>query len=80
MSLSLRAKTLARAALIVGGVEVLAEKLGVTSKVLSLFIRGDAPVPPELFFRASEIVTEAGIADITKQRSRINEANKPKQD
>jgi hypothetical protein len=64
----------------VGGVEVLAEKLGVTSKVLSLFIRGDAPVPPELFFRASEIVTEAGIADITKQRSRINEANKPKQD
>ena len=61
-----------------GGVEALAERLGVTSKVLSLLIRGDASVPPDLFFRASEILTEAGIADITK-RSRINEATKPKQ-
>jgi hypothetical protein len=51
----------------------------VTSKVLSFYIRGDAPVPPELFFRASEIVTEAGVADITK-RSRIHEAKKPKHD
>ena len=78
MPLSLRAKTLARAALVAGGVEALAERLGVTSKVLSFYIRGDADVPPELFFRASEIVTEAGIADITK-RPRVNEANKPKQ-
>jgi DNA-binding transcriptional regulator YdaS (Cro superfamily) len=76
---SLRAKTLARAALVVGGVEALAERLGVTSKVLSLLIRGGAPVPPELFFQASEIITEAGIADISK-RSRINEAKKPKQE
>jgi len=79
VSPSLRAKTLARATLVVGGVEALAERLGVTSKVLSFYIRGDAPVPPELFFRASEIITESGMTDITK-RSRINEANKPKQD
>ena len=79
MPLSLRANTLARAALIVGGVEALAERLGVTSKVLSLLIRGGAPVPPELFFQASEIITEAGFTDITK-RSRINEAKKPRQD
>jgi hypothetical protein len=61
-------------------VEALAERLGVTSKVLSLLIRGDAAVPAALFFLASEIVTEAEMVDITK-RSRINnEANKPKRD
>ena len=62
----LHTQTLARAAMIVGGIPKLAEHLGLTPQMLSVLVRGDAPVPPELFLRASEIVTDAGVVDAAK--------------
>ena len=63
---NLRAQTLARAAMIVGGVDALAERLGVAPGTVSMLIRGDAPVPPEMFLVAIDIITEAGLADAMK--------------
>ncbi len=63
---NLRAKALAKAVLIVGGLDALAEKCHCTPAVLRLWIRGDAPVPPEAFLRATEIITDAGVAAASK--------------
>jgi DNA-binding transcriptional regulator YdaS (Cro superfamily) len=59
----LRAQALARAALIVGGLDKLSERLGFTPATLAMLIRGDAPVPPEMFMRATEIITDATVED-----------------
>jgi DNA-binding transcriptional regulator YdaS (Cro superfamily) len=63
---NLRAQTLARAAMIVGGVDALAERLGVAPGTLSMLIRGETSVPPEMFVVAIDIITEAGLADAMK--------------
>ena len=60
---TLEASTLARAAAILGGTRPLAKHLGTTSEALERLIRGEAPVPSDLFLRASEVVTEAGVAE-----------------
>jgi hypothetical protein len=60
---SLETSTLARAAVILGGVAPLAARLGTPAHVLEGLLRGEAPIPPDLFLRASEVVTEAGVAE-----------------
>jgi DNA-binding transcriptional regulator YdaS (Cro superfamily) len=60
---NLRAQTLARAAQIVGGADVLAEQLAVVPETLRRYLRGNSPVPLEIFLRATEIVTEASVGD-----------------
>ena len=73
---NLRAQTLARAAMIIGGVDALAERLGVASGTLAMLIRGDAPVPPEMFLVAIDIITDAGLADAMKGPSPPKEEEK----
>jgi DNA-binding transcriptional regulator YdaS (Cro superfamily) len=63
---NLRAQTLARAATILGGVDALAERLGVAPGTLSMLIRGEASAPPEMFLVAIDIITDAGLADAMK--------------
>jgi hypothetical protein len=62
---SLHAETVARAAAIVGADKFAAE-FGVSIKKLGLWIRGLSAVPPDVFLRASEIVTQAGIRDAAR--------------
>jgi hypothetical protein len=63
---NLRAEALARACQITG-VDNLAKQLAVTPATLAVLIRGDVPIPPEMFLRASEIITEAAVADASKR-------------
>jgi hypothetical protein len=55
-------KTLARATLIAGGVDVLALQLGVEPAVLGTWLRGEKQPPVEVFLRAVDIV----VADSTR--------------
>jgi DNA-binding transcriptional regulator YdaS (Cro superfamily) len=75
---NLRAETLARAAFVVGGVEVLAERLGITPAMLAVLIRGEAPIPADMFFLCSEIVTDASVAEAAKPRPARNDAERGK--
>jgi hypothetical protein len=65
---NLRARTIARAAVIVGGVDLLARKLAIPPEQLGRYLRGESLVPPEIFMRATEIVTDGGIAEVSKPR------------
>ena len=74
---NLRAQTLARAADIVGGLDQLAGQLGIAPAALATLIRGEAEVPPAMFLRATEIITEAGLTDVAKRAaSEKHEAGK----
>ncbi|HEY7240187.1 MAG TPA: hypothetical protein VH600_13530 [Burkholderiales bacterium] len=64
--LDLHAQTLARAAHIVGGTDILSAELGVQPDLLDRYLRGEAVVPSELFLRASEIVTAASVLEAAK--------------
>ena len=55
-------RTLARATLIAGGVDVLALQLGVDPKALGSWLRGEKPPPVDIFLRAVDIV----VADSTR--------------
>jgi len=55
-------RTLARATLIAGGVDVLALQLGVDPNALSSWLRGEKPPPVDIFLRAVDIV----VADSTR--------------
>jgi transcriptional regulator with XRE-family HTH domain len=56
--LGVRAKTLRRAAEIVGSEEALALRLGVTPSHLALWLRGAVEPPDGFFLRAVDIVLE----------------------
>jgi hypothetical protein len=58
----IHAKTLARATLIAGGVDVLALQLGVEPATLGMWLRGEKRPPVEVFLRAVDIV----VADSTR--------------
>ena len=62
----LHAQTLARAAHIVGGVDILGTELGIQPELLDRYLRGEAVVPAELFLRATEIITAASVLDAAK--------------
>jgi hypothetical protein len=55
-------RTLARATLIAGGVDVLALQLGVEPAALGMWLRGEKQPPVEVFLRAVDIV----VADSTR--------------
>ena len=63
---NLHAQALARAALIAGGVDLLAVELAVSREVLTRYLRGELPVPHCLFLRATEILTDASVMDAAK--------------
>jgi hypothetical protein len=63
---NLHAQALARAAQIVGSVDILGVELGVPPQMLERYLRGEAAVPSELFLRATEIITAASVLDAAK--------------
>lgn len=62
---NVRARTLRRAADIVGGVEVLAAQLDVRSEDLANWLAGTEPVPEDVFLGAVDIVTAHQVAEIS---------------
>jgi len=64
--LSVRAKTLQRAAEIVGSDEALALLLGVTRSHLALWLRGVVDPPDRFFLRAVDIVLERDMAPLNR--------------
>ena len=56
-------QVLARAALIVGGAEELAIALGTSTPVLARYLRGEFAVPPRIFLKATEIITDHAVED-----------------
>ena len=66
---NLRAQTLARAAQIVGSADVLAVQLGVPVELLNRYLRGDLPVPANIFLHASEFITQASVVDAAKTQT-----------
>lgn len=71
---SLQARTLARAAVIVGGLNILAGELEISPEMLGRYVRGESLTPPDVFMRAADIVTEAGVTDAAKSSGRIEQA------
>lgn len=49
---------LAKAAVKVGGAEVLASRLEITAQVLKLYLEGDQEIPDSLLLRAIDIIIE----------------------
>lgn len=49
---------LAKAAVTVGGAEMLASRLQVTAQVLKLYLEGDREIPDPLLLRAIDIIIE----------------------
>ena len=58
---SVYAKTLARATLIVGGVDALAVELGVAPQALASWLRLERDPPMDVFLRAVDIVVEDAV-------------------
>jgi predicted transcriptional regulator len=63
---NLRARTLARAAVLAGGVDVLAHRLGISLQTLRRYIHGDSAVPAEVFLRATVIIKHGVVAEPAK--------------
>ena len=51
-------RVLARAAAKLGGIEPLAERLGISQRLLQYYISGREPVPDSLFLRAIDIILD----------------------
>ena len=74
---SVYAKTLARAVLIAGGVDALANELGVAPHALASWLRLERDPPMDVFLRAVDIVVEDAVRpDAPKQRPGHSDASK----
>ena len=49
---------LAKAAVKVGGAEVLASRLGITARLLKMYLEGDQEIPDSLLLHAIDIIIE----------------------
>jgi hypothetical protein len=49
---------LAKAAVKIGGAEVLASRLGITAPVLKMYLEGDQEIPDSVLLRAIDIIIE----------------------
>ena len=58
--LKVYARTLERAAEMVGGTEQLAFRLKVTASRVAHWIDGSAPTPPDVFLKAVDLIAEVG--------------------
>ena len=59
---NIRAQALSRAALIVGDMDALAEKLAISPEMLASYLRGEFPVPANVFRRATEIISDSTVS------------------
>jgi DNA-binding transcriptional regulator YdaS (Cro superfamily) len=62
---TVKSQTMRRACEIVGGVPELATHLGVSAEDLGAWAKGTKPVPLDVFFRATEIITAHELGEIS---------------
>ena len=74
------ARTLRRAAEIVGGVEKLRSELGVHSEDLVHWLQGTKAVPQEIFLRAVDIVVAYDVSTISGKHPNVKNAELKKPD
>lgn len=66
------ARTVRRAAEIVGGIEALSAQLGVHPGILEGWMAGTNPVPQDIFFRAVDIVVADDVNQISGRHPVVN--------
>ena len=64
---TVHARTVRRAAEIVGGIELLAGQLDVRGENLRKWLEGELPVPQQVFFRCIDIVNAHQLDEISGQ-------------
>jgi len=64
---SVRSRTLAKAAQIVGGQDVLRRRLNVSALLLGLWLTGTEPPPTDVFLKAVDIVEDQVIKSLGKR-------------
>lgn len=64
---TVHARTVQRAAEIVGGIELLAGQLDVRDENLRKWLEGELPVPQQVFFRCIDIVNAHQLDEISGQ-------------
>lgn len=62
----MQSRALIRACRLVGGMQQLADRLGIPRLHLRAFIDGVLPVPERIFFTAVEIICEAAPASVSR--------------
>ncbi len=65
-----QARALIRACRLVGGMQPLADRLGIPRLYLRAFIDGLLPIPERIFFTAVEILCEAAPASVCRTEPR----------
>ncbi|HEY9530110.1 MAG TPA: hypothetical protein VIQ55_01875 [Burkholderiales bacterium] len=69
---TLYARTLSRAAELAGGREALAQRLNVEETQLSLWLKGVAKPPGDVFLKAADIVSEHELKDFLSDGNRVD--------
>lgn len=67
---TVQTRALVRACRLVGGMQQLADRLGIPRLHLRAFIDGVLPVPERVFFTAVEILCEAAPGSVSRSESR----------
>ena len=75
---TVHARTLRRAAEIVGGIELLAGQLDVRDENLKKWLEGTLPVPEEIFLRCVDIVNAHQLDEISGQTFNNSVPKSPK--
>jgi hypothetical protein len=69
---TVHARTVCRAAEIVGGIQVLAGRLGVRGEFIKNWIEGELTVPQEVFLRCVDIVNTDQLKSISGDHAKPN--------
>ena len=67
---TVHARTLKRAAQLVGGLEQLASRLDVTPSHLALWVAATEPTPPNIFLKAVDLIQEHDRDDLASGSNR----------
>ena len=71
---SLNTRALQRAVELYGGVRTLAARLNVSRVRIDVWLRGDAPMPEEIFTAIVDLLLEHGLQALTKGNSGVERA------
>lgn len=71
---SLQTRALQRAVELYGGVRTLAGRLNVSRVRIDVWLRGDAPMPEEIFSAIVDLLLEHSLQELTKGNSDVERA------
>jgi hypothetical protein len=71
---SVRSQTLARAADIVGGPELLRRRLNISALLLAVWLNGAEPLPTEVFLKAVDIVEQEVFESLKRKEKSLRQS------